>query len=111
MGSIFRQMHVAHLQPNIVTWTTLIAACANARPKCFMDAEEAFRSMLKQNISPNASFIRKFDLAVGSTRRAFLCRQLGIDDRQIPSVPSRGQGRGHQASWTADEAGWKADML
>merc|ERR1712061_943017 len=103
MGSIFRQMHVAHLQPNIVTWTALIAACANARPKCFRDAEEAFRSMLKQNVKPNSKFLHKFDLAAGSTRRALLCQQFGIDDRQMLPAPGRPRQEGHRTSWMANE--------
>merc|ERR1712227_1062685 len=77
---IFRTMEGAGVQPNIFSWTAIIMACGNARPRRAREAEQAFRSMLQNGVAPDHIFIRKLDKVVGVDRRLEMCKFLGVDD-------------------------------
>ena len=48
--SVFEEMRVAGVEPNVVTWTALIAACAAASPRRAEEAEAAFDALLRRGL-------------------------------------------------------------
>ncbi|CAE8584078.1 unnamed protein product, partial [Polarella glacialis] len=90
---IVSDMAAANLRPNVVTWTSLISACAAARPKRPEESERLFRQMVRCGITPNRTTIDTLAWAAGRPKCTEICQELGLQPLPWPVRKGAGSER------------------
>merc|ERR1712146_788311 len=63
--------------PSVVTYNSLLNACASAVPPAPKDAERIFREMVQAKVNPNRTTLSTLGRAVGQGGVTKLCEELG----------------------------------
>lgn len=94
VGETMKLMRQQGFEPNVITWSWAIRACSEKsnRGRSEADAEARFRSMIASGISPIGFTLDSLSLAVGRSRCAQLCTELGVDLDSIAGDDDK-QGR------------------
>merc|ERR1712173_79360 len=76
LARVLDLMTQSTLDPNVVTWTSMITACANADPPRDHAAERVFRQMVSSGVKPNGQTAFALKCAVGFNRSRDLLREV-----------------------------------
>merc|ERR550514_1418195 len=91
----FAEMLAHGVKPTIVSYTSLLNACANSndtlRPSRREDADRIFRDCIKHGVRPNQITMRTLDRIFGKERKTATGRQTS--DRESPSSKSTSDRR------------------
>eukprot|EP00438_Fugacium_kawagutii_P032038 Skav217854 [mRNA] locus=scaffold5889:40572:42828:- [translate_table: standard] len=70
-------MTAAKVEPSVITWTSMINACAKCRPPRGFAARKIFKQMLANGVQPNKVTMQALGRAMGFERKRAFLQKLG----------------------------------
>ena len=93
VARVLEGMTAAGLAPDVVTWTLMLQACANAWPQRAGAAERVLRRMAGSGVEPNGLTRKALKCAVGYKRGNELLAELGLRGERGRGGPGAPAGK------------------